>query len=111
VRLFGGISVPIAKGVRTGLSRRGTPWVGARAGSGPFYLGALFSGGRRKKAGSQARKALDAIGKTDVLSLTAERTGDGGAVLRVEFEAGTMRLDLRPEAAEDLIEDLATWTH
>jgi len=104
VRFFGGVSFPLGGRVRAGLSARGTPWLGARGGSGPLYFGALLSP-KRRRARREAERAGDVV-LGDVLGIDAERTSDGGAVLAIEFADGTMRVELGPELADELFRSL-----
>jgi hypothetical protein len=100
MRLFGGVSTSLGGRFRAGLSARGTPWVGARGGSGPLYFGALFSPKRRR-----ARREAQAAGNVvlgEVLGIEAEKTDNGGAVLTIEFAEGNLRIELGPELATDL---------
>lgn len=104
MRLFGGLSFPVAKGVRAGISRRGTPWFGARGGSGPLYLGALFSPKRRGRRREAERAGNVVLG--EVLGIQAERTVGYGSVLLVEFAEGNLRIELSAQATEELLSDL-----
>lgn len=49
MRLFGGISLPLGRRARAGVSANGTPWAGARAGAGGVYVG-IRSGSSRPQA-------------------------------------------------------------
>src|SRR4051812_2210397 len=51
-----GLSTGLGGRVRAGISRRGTPWVGARTGAGPAYLSVL-EGGKSSTAPRRRRRA------------------------------------------------------
>jgi len=69
MKWFGGLSGGVGR-VRAGLSWRGTPWIGARAGSGAMYGGMLARVDHPKRLTTKP-------GKQDVNALVFEVKEDG----------------------------------
>lgn len=61
MRLFGGLSFPLGGRARAGISRRGRPWLGARAGSGAGYVGVLSSPSRGPLSSLQDTQARPSL--------------------------------------------------